>query len=261
MSNAIAKRQSDFKTTLQSGPVRSAINRALPRHLKPEKIISAAMTAVSLQPKLLDCDSNTVLRSVILASQLGLEPGGALGSAYLVPYGRQCQLIVGYRGLIDLARRSGQVLGVEARVVYDCDEFHIEYGTESKVVHTPAQERPEGSRFLGAYAVIHIRDGRPLIEWMSKTEIDRIRNLSRAGKSGPWADHFDEMARKTVVRRAMKYAPLTTELATAIQADEQADRGEEQAGDIILDIAGEEEASTADELEREIAGEQEVIDA
>lgn len=250
--NEIAKPGKDFRAMLMKPAAQQALSRALPKHMKPEKIVSTALTAISLNPKLLDCDPNTVMRCVVLASQLGLEPGGALGSAYLVPFynGRlkkyDCQMIVGYRGLIDLMRRSGAVLGVEARCVYDCDEFDIQYGTDTAVTHHPNINRPDSAEFIGAYCVIHIRDGQPLVEWMSREEIERIRKQAKADR-GPWVDHYDEMARKTVVRRASKYAPMSTELATAVEADERADRGESQAAGALLELTIEDEPDVPQE--------------
>lgn len=236
---AVRNGGNDFKSLLQSEGVKSAIARALPRHVKVEKIISAALTAVQLNPKLLDCDRTSVLRSIVIASALGLEPGGALGSAYLVPYGKTCTLIPGYRGLIDLARRSGSVKAVEARVVYDCDEFVYEYGTTTKVKHIPRLDRPESARMIAAYCVVTLSDGMPVIEVMSAKEIEAVRGRSRSANNGPWVTDHDEMARKTVVRRALKYAPLSTELANAVALDDRAE-GETDQGAGIIDLAPEE---------------------
>lgn len=243
--NALARRapQDDaaitFKKMLQSDAVKGAIARALPKHVTPDKIISATMTAVQMTPKLLDCTQASVLRSVMISSLLGLEPGGALGSAYLVPYGKTCQLIIGYRGLIDLARRSGAVKGVEARVVYDCDDFDYAYGTESRIVHVPKLKRPDGAAFIAAYCVITLADGTKQIEIMGATEIDRIRDASLAKMyedkraQSPWVQHYDEMARKTVVRRGLKYAPMSADLARAEAVDARGEMGEDQSAGLI----------------------------
>lgn len=202
---------------------RSSMAAIIPKHLTPERLIKVALVAVSKTPALMQAEPMTVVHSVMQAAQLGLDPGGALGSAYLVPFrnkktGRlECQLIVGYRGLIDLARRSGQIESVEARVVYENDAFDVSYGTDTFIKHRPCVDGEPGPlRFV--YAVAWLKDTpRPVVEVMTRAQIEKIRKRAQAGENGPWVTDYDEMARKTVVRRVSKYLPLSPELATALE--------------------------------------------
>jgi len=202
---------------------RPSMAAVIPKHLTPERLIKVALVAVSRTPALMQADPMTVVQSVMQAAQLGLDPAGVLGGAYLVPFrnsktGRQeCQLIVGYRGLLDLARRSGQIESVEARVVREADHFKVRFGTDTAVEHVPCIDGDPGAlRFV--YGVAWLKDTpRPVVEVMTRAEIEKIRRRAKAGESGPWVSDYDEMARKTVIRRLAKYLPLTTELATGLE--------------------------------------------
>lgn len=209
------------------------IAMALPKHLTPERMFRVAMTAVQKSPALLDCDPISLIGAIIQASQLGLEPDGVLGAAYLVPYGKQVQLIPGYRGLMDLARRSGYVLTIYAEPVYSGDEFRLTLGLDKDLQHTPA--KGDRGEFVGAYAVAKLRDGTREFVWMTKTEIDAIRRRSKASGSGPWVTDYVEMAKKTAIRRLCKTLPRSVEyrdvpvmkaLDRATDLQEQAEAGE-----------------------------------
>jgi recombination protein RecT len=199
--------------------------QVLPKHVKADRFVKVALAAISKSPDLLECEPNSVLLSIMQAGQLGLEPTGVLGSAYLVRYGNRCQLIIGYRGLIDLARRSGQILSIEAHVVHAKDTFQCSFGLEPTLKHEPCWDEDPGElRFV--YAVARLRDGAVQFEVMSKAQVDAIRRQSKAGNSGPWVSHYEEMAKKTVIRRIAKYLPLTVEMQTAAAVDASADTGD-----------------------------------
>lgn len=190
---------------------------ALPKHLTADRLARIALTNIRLTPKLLECSVDSLMGAIMQAAQLGLEPG-PLGHAYLVPYGRECTLIIGYKGLIDLARRSDQIRSISAHLVYENDYFELTYGLEENLVHKPVFEN-RGKPKL-AYMVARLKDGAYAIEVMSVEEIERIRQRSKAANSGPWVTDWEEMARKTVVRRGSKYLPLAIEIQQAIAADE-----------------------------------------
>ena len=174
-------------------------------------------------------------------AQLGLEPGGALGHAYLLPFENrkkgvtEVQFIVGYRGMIDLARRSGQILSLEARAVYAADKFHVALGLNPDLTHEPAWEADDRGPLRFVYAVAKLKDGGTQFEVMSRAEIERVRAKSRAGQSGPWVDHFEEMAKKTVIRRLFKYLPVSIELAGAVEQDERVDVDLPQDNPLTID--------------------------
>ena len=204
--------------------VKAQIAMVAPRHLTPDRITRIAMTSIQQTPKLLDCTPESLLGSVLTCTQLGLEPDGVSGRAYLIPYKDQCTLIVGYKGLMELARRSGEVQALEARVVHENDEFDYAYGDSPFIKHKPSLFTDPG-KMIAAYAVATMKGGMRQIEVMSRKDIDGIRARSKAKSAGPWVTDYDEMAKKTVIRRLCKYLPSSAELSQAIALDEQAERG------------------------------------
>lgn len=203
------------------------IRERLPSHMASmaQRFTKIVVTAASKNPAILECTRESVLISVMTAAELGLEPGGALGEGYLVPYSvkgvKTCQFIPGYRGLISLARRSGQIVSIEAHLVREGDEFDCEFGLEPKLVHKPCMTNAIPGEIKAAYAVAKIVGGGIQYEMMLKSEIDAIRKRSRAGDFGPWVSDYGEMARKTVIRRLFKYLPVSVEMARAMEIDDE----------------------------------------
>jgi recombination protein RecT len=232
MSNLPVANKEKLKTFGQLLEARkSSFAQVLPQHIKVDRLIRAALLAMSRSPLLLQCTQNSIIQSMMVAAQLGLETDGVLGSAYLVPFRNksgeyEAQLIPGYRGLIDLARRSGQIKRIEARVVKEKDKFEFHYGLEPILRHVPCFPA-DGGNIIAAYAIAELTDGSTQVEVMSKAEIDGIRARSKAKDSGPWVSDYGEMARKTVVRRLIKYLPLSVELARAIEIDNRVEAGED----------------------------------
>ncbi len=225
--------------------IRPQLEQLLPRAMDPERFLRLTAGALLKSPTILQCDRISIFRAVLEAAQLGLEPTGLLGSAYIVPYrvhGRlQAQLIPGYRGLIDLARRSGEVETIYANVVRGRDYFRLRQGTDPGIDHEPFiapagadEEDAYPGPVVGAYMVAVLRDrsGQASIrqiEWMSYAEIEAVRRRSKAADGGPWVTDWTEMARKTVVRRGAKYLPLTAEAVRGFSLDEIAERDAEGA--------------------------------
>ncbi len=255
-ANAVAKRQG-IATFAELFKAKSKnLTGLIPRHLTPERVAKIAISALMRNPKLLQCKPETVWFQVAQAATLGLEVN-LLGAAYLVPFknnktgGMDCQLIVGYQGLIDLARRSGNIESIEARIVYEKDDFELENGLDPVLRHKPCLDSDPGKIRL-VYAVAKLKDGGRQIEYMTKTAIDKIRNRSNAANSGPWVSDYDEMARKTVIRRLAKYLPKSIEMAQAMALDDAGDAGEPQlAGLDIEDDAILADASVIPEEESE----------
>lgn len=153
------------------------------------------------------------------AAQLGVEPNTPLGQAYLIPYGNVCQFQLGYKGLIDLAYRSGEVSSIQAHEVHENDVFEYEYGLEPKLKHIPAQK--DRGNVIMYYAVLKLKNGGVGFEVMSREDVETFaRKKSKAFNNGPWQTDFDEMAKKTVLKKVLKYAPLKTEFARAVATDE-----------------------------------------
>lgn len=222
------KQTNTIRTLLEKS--KGQIAMALPKHLNADRIIRVAMTSIQRTPQLLECDPISLVGAVIQSSQLGLEPDGILGHAYLVPFRNtkknrmEVQFIPGYKGLIDLARRSGQVNRISAHVVYENEPFTMEYGTKEILEHKPLPPSTRGNR-KGVYAVAVLNDGSAHFEWLWDEEIEAVKRQSKAANFGPWKTHEDEMVRKTAIRRLVKYLPLSVELAKAAAIDELADAG------------------------------------
>lgn len=225
---------------------RKQMEMALPKHLTADRMLRVAMTSIQRTPKLLECTPQSLLACVMTCAQLGLEPDQFLGQAYLIPYGKTCTLIPGYRGYIALARRSGEVQTLSAQVVYSNDVFELQYGTEDKLEHKPAMTGERGNP-IGAYCVIKYKDGGYSFDFMSAGDIEKIRKRSKAANDGPWVTDWDEMAKKTVIRRHIKLAPLSIEVQTAAVLEDRAIAGESQMDlmgnldDDVVDVTDEPE--------------------
>jgi recombination protein RecT len=214
------------------------IAMVLPEHVTPERLLRIALSEVRRNPRLGQCSAASLLSSIFTCAQLGLEPGGALGHAYLIPYRDECQFQIGYKGMIDLARRSGQIVSLSARAVYEADRFEYSYGLHEDLIHRPAA----GARgeLAYAYAVARLKDGGVQFEVMDRAELEEVRDGSQGYQTArkynktdtPWISSFEEMCRKTVIRRLFKYLPISIELAKAANLDEIADRGQRQESDL-----------------------------
>ncbi len=214
--------------------MKAQLAAALPRHMTPDRMIRIVSTEIRKTPELANCDMQSFIGAVVQCSQLGLEPGNALGHAYLLPFGNgksksgqsNVQLIIGYRGMIDLARRSGQIVSISARTVRQGDSFHFEYGLNENLTHIPGEN--EDSPITHVYAVARLKDGGVQFEVMTHNQIEKVRALSKASQNGPWVSHWEEMAKKTVIRRLFKYLPVSIEMQKAVILDEKAEANVDQ---------------------------------
>jgi recombination protein RecT len=191
--------------------------------LTPERFTRITLSALSSNPTLQQCSPKSFLGAMMTAAQLGMEPNTPLGQAYLIPYKNhgnlECQFQLGYKGLIDLAYRSGQVSTISAQTVYANDEFVYEMGLEPKLKHVPA--RSDRGDPVAFYAVFRTKDGGYGFEVMSVEDVrTHARRFSKAFGSGPWHTNFEEMAKKTVLKKALKYAPLKSDFVRELSADE-----------------------------------------
>ncbi|MEI8369786.1 MAG: recombination protein RecT [Planctomycetia bacterium] len=231
---------------------RGQIAMALPKHMTPERMMRVCNTAIQKTPALLDCEPRSLMGAIIQSSQLGLEPDGVLGHAYLIPFnnrktGRiECQFIAGYKGLIELSRRSGQISTVYAHAVHANDEFRYTLGLDPTLIHKPTSGEP--GDLIAVYAVCHLRDGGKQFEVLQRREIDAIRSQSKASNSGPWVTHYDEMAKKTALRRLCKLLPTSPELARAAALDELAEASQPQDLGFLApaEIPGDDSATVVD---------------
>ena len=216
---AIVANKQSLRTLLAADRVTQTLQRVSTRWLSADQIKTQAVIAAARNPKLLNCTRFSFLESVVRAAELGLRFAGAGGEAYLIPYKSKCTLIIGYRGLCALARRTGKVVRLEARCVHEKVVFKIEYGDSQKLVHRPHLGADRGE-ITCVYALGELRGGSVQIEVMTRVQIDQIRARSRAGNDGPWKTDYEEMARKTVLRRLCKYLPFPTAFEDALAAEE-----------------------------------------
>lgn len=209
------------------------IKLALPKHLTASRMTRVLITEVRKNPKLASCDRASFFGAIITCAQLGLEPGSGLGQVYLIPYGREAQMQIGYQGMIELAERDGRVT-VTANVVYEKDFFDWESGTTPYIKHKPYFGKESRGSVIGSYAVAFYKNGAiPKVRVCDLEEIERARASSKSGPSGPWKTHFSEMARKTAVKRLFKELPKSPEIARAIEIEERGEIADTQGlGDV-----------------------------
>ncbi len=236
-----------------------AIKKALPSVITPERFTRMVLSALSSTPKLAECSPQSFLAAMMTAAQLGVEPNTALGQAYLLPYRNhgqmECQFQLGYKGLIDLAYRSGEVSVIQAHTVYENDVFEYELGMDPKLRHVPA--KADRGEAVAYYAMFKTKDGGYGFEVMSVDDVQRhAQRYSKSYGSGssPWRSNFDEMAKKTVLKRALKYAPLKSDFVRGVAQDEtiKAELSDEMYAvpdETVFEAEGEEVSSTAVDTE------------
>lgn len=243
MTNQPVRQQQQQKPDVNALLVsqRAQIMKALPNHLTPDRFMRIALTELRKNPELGLCDPYSFLGAVIQSAQLGLEPGSGLGHAYLIPFKnhrtgvKEVQFIPGFRGLIELARRSGQIETISARVVREKDYFEFQYGDDEKIVHRPFQGAEEDAgNPTYVYAIAKMKGGGIQREVMSVAQVERVRERKKSDNP-VWKTDWEEMARKTAVRRLAKYLPLTPEMAAAIEADDTQYKGESQESWRVID--------------------------
>lgn len=204
------------------------IEAVMPRHMSSERMFQMAVSAYNHDPKLAKCDIASFLSCVMKCSVLGLEPSSVdgLGRAYILPYynGKkkryEATFMLGYKGMIDLARRSGEIESISARAVYDGDEFEYEFGLDEKLRHVPTATERTPDKLTHAYCVAKFTNGGHYIDVMTRAELDAVRCRSQAKDSGPWVTDFEAMCRKSPVRRSFPYLPVSIEAQIAAASDD-----------------------------------------
>ena len=209
----------------------SRILNLLPKGtIDPGTFISVALQARETNPNLLKCTDESIVKCMMAAASFGLSLNPTLGMSYMVPFNNkhtgksEAQFMIGYRGLITLALRSGKVRKISSHVVYENDFFDLTFGTKEEIKHRPAESVGKvRGKPLASYAVATLEDGDTVFDVMYREDIMKVRERSRAKDSGPWVTDEMEMWRKCPVRRLAKYLPLIPEFAQAAANDEHAD--------------------------------------
>lgn len=261
MPNDLAKRPAVNSIAALLETKRDAIAAVLPKHLTIERMMKIALMALSRNPKLRACTPQSFLSAFVASAECGLEPNTPMEHAWLIPYENrhnkttEAQFQLGYKGLIELARRSGRVKSIQAWVVYEGDRFEVTGGTDPGILHTInfAGERTD-DRIIAVYATATLDDGSVQFDVMTKKQVDLIRARSKAGAShhSPWHTDYAEMARKTVTKRLTKYLPKSIEMAQAIAADNDDDESASPAATIDIGALDTEPASAAEALANDL---------
>lgn len=204
---------------------------AIPKHMTADRMLRISMTALRTTPKLAECTPASFLSCVMSAAQLGLEVNTPLGHAYLIPRKNnkskvtECTLLVGYQGMIDLARRSGQLRRIHAYVVREGDHFAWTLGLDPDIQHRPAGGN-ENAPITHAYAVARLQSGDDVFAVLTRNEIEkrRKRGASGSGIKTPWDTDYDAMALKSAVRALWAFLPKSSEMAMAVSVEEAHER-------------------------------------
>ena len=207
-----------------------------PSGFDASRFSAALMCEVRSNPKLAECNPLSILGAFVKSTQLGLEPGSTLGHVYFLPFKGECALVIGYKGMVELGYRSKKMLSIAARVIYENDYFVYSYGINDVLEHKPATG--DRGRFTGVYAIAKLVGGGVNFEVLTSDDIEKARKSSKAGNFSPWKDHFEEMAKKTAIRRLFKYLPVGTELNRAVSIDEKTEAGindNRQIAEAVLD--------------------------
>lgn len=257
MAQSLAVKRKEYQDSIKNLLIakKDDIGRVVPQHMSPEKLINIFMMATSRQPTLLECSRFSLVNAFLQSTELGLPIGNTTGMAYLVPFKNnktgkyEATFMPSYRGLAELARRTGFVTKIYAKIVYENDDFEYEEGSFPKIRHIPKITGERGS-IIAVYAIAAIKgDDLPQIEVLTKADVDKVRRSSRASNSGPWSDWYEEMAKKTAIKRICKTLPMSSDLAYAMEIDNAAETGDSVKSYIsgVIDIPEEDEGSTQEQ--------------
>lgn len=227
-TKAVAKPSKSLKEYLDGPGIMAKLAEAAGAAMDPRALVRMTLMAASREPKLMKCTRESVLRALLDAAELGIAPGGLQGRGYLVPRANkkvsppvlECHFDPGYRGLLDIARRSDEIKSIEAHVIYEGEVYELEYGTNSRLVHRPDLTLT-GGKVVAAYAVAHFVKGGHQLVIVPRRDLDKVRKLAADG--GPWSTWYDEMAKKTALRRLCKVLPYEPKLERAVNIADAAD--------------------------------------
>jgi len=241
VKSTVAKKPSTVKELLTLPAIKSQIALALPKHITPDRMIRMALTLINQTPRLQECTKESVMSCLFQSAQLGLEPG-PLGQVYYIPFYDKrkgafvAQFVPGYKGLIDLARRGGKVNSLYAACVFENEEFEILLGLERNLKHTPLSPDKRGKNYKGFYAVVRYIDNSFDFEFMWPEEVESIRARSRSKDDGPWVTDYEEMAKKTVLKRLLKRQSMSSEFHETVANDEMRDYGKDAQAELPAEV-------------------------
>lgn len=249
----LAKQPRTIKDLIQSADFEAAVKAGMPKHLKVDRFMRVALNATLRQPELLECNRESFFLRMLELSILGIEPDGR--RAHLIPFWnnkfcgncnhpkdqhrgmdcqisgcgckkavsrREVQLIVDYKGIAELVRRSGDVSYMHCDAVYERDEWDFKYGSGAFLTHKPNLDVEDRGRVRCFYSFVRLADGNEDFVVMPKSDVDKIRRRSKSADSGPWVSDYNEMGKKTVFRNHSKWLPLSPDVKDAVESDDEA---------------------------------------
>ena len=260
--NTLTKPQKDLRSQLEKNlnVMKSQLVEALPRNMNVDRFNRIVVTEVTKNPKLLECNPSSFFCSLLLAAQMGLEVGSATGHCYLIPFkvkGKmECQFILGYKGMIEIACRSGKIKSIVAELIYENDTCEIEIGGNRSIKHRPTfKDRGE---VIAGHSMVTYDDNSTAFIWMTNDELDKVRESSKSGSYGPWLDDTNEMKKKTLIRRHYKSLPTNI---VSLADQKLADQDEKIKTKITADIIETQEIETYEEVEAKIIEDEENLKA
>ena len=224
-ANAAVQKKAPEQLTLKQWVVKNTeqIKNALPENIKPERMVRIALTALTKDTKLSQCTPASFMGAVLTSAQLGLECNTPLGQAYLIPYNERGQMTahfqLGYQGVLELCYRSKLYKTIQARIVYEGDTFEYAYGLEERLLHKPCGKTSKPTHVYAFYELTTGGHGIEVMSWEAVMAHAKKYSQSRAGGSSPWDTAPESMAMKTVLKKVLKYAPKSVEVAEAITHD------------------------------------------
>lgn len=231
---AVAKKAEKPKSVKDLIEIRMPeIQKILPSVISPQQFLRLTLNALQNTPHLMECTMPSFYGAIMQCAQLGLKPN-VNGEAYLIPFKNnkkngvyECQFITGYKGLMLLARRSGEVANIDAQTVYENDTFDLAYGFEPTLIHKPYLKGDRGKP-IGFYATVILKDGGKSAYYMTVEDAQKYgKRYSKAYNNSPWVTDFEAMAKKSCLRQVLKYAPMSTDVDGAIRTDEKVLKFEE----------------------------------
>lgn len=236
-----------LRNQLLSPEMSAQFKMALPEHITPEKFVRTAITVLNQSPELLKADRTSLFAALMSSASLGLMPESFLGECYFIPYKNQVQLQIGYKGLLKLARNTGEIRAIESGVIHENDDWSYQEGDDGHFWVKPNFVSDRGAPII-VWCVIRLTSGEVQRELMSAADVEAIRKQSNSANSPAWKNHWASMARKVVIKRALKYAPSSTELLLAAAIDDAPESGAvvqvDKTGHVDLIAASDKPAAT-----------------
>lgn len=223
------------------------LEQILPNEMSADRLIMSTVAELKSNTTLNACDPKSICGGILRIAQMGLEVGSMLGKVWLIPKAGEATIMLGYRGMLDLIRRSPDVFSIKSACVYENDLFEFEDGSTPYVKHK--RKWSDRGELIGVFSILIMKNGYFQFEMMSVEEVDAIRKISPGKNSPAWANYYPEMAKKTVIRRLFKTAPSSIEITMALELDEKAEYGDQNLKSALKEFGIEQEDSNVIDIQ------------